>query len=158
MSHRLRFLPLAALAALSAPAAALARQPIMLNSDVYVERISTDLNGRERRVLASAPQVGPGDRLVFVLRYRNGGSAPVNDFAVTNPVPAGVRIDPTDRDMLVSVDGGQRWGKLDSLWVRTPLGGTRRATAEDITHIRWTIRSTIGPGDGGRIAYRGIVR
>jgi hypothetical protein len=144
------------LLALAPPA--VAQQPyVRLASNVFVEKVSNDLNGRERRVLSAAGQLEQGDRLVFVVRYRNDGAMPVSDFAVTNPVPQTVRINP-EPDMLVSVDGGRRWGRLDRLQMRTPLGGTRDATADDVTHLRWTVRSPVSPGTGGQIAYRGTVR
>jgi hypothetical protein len=145
------------LALLVQPFAARASQPVRLDSNVFVEKISNDLNGRERRVLSTPGQLEQGDSLVFVLRYRNDGITPVSDFAVTNPVPQSVRIKPRP-DMQVSVDGGRNWGRLDALQVRTPLGGTRRAVADDVTHIRWTVRAPVSPGNGGQIAYRGTVR
>ncbi len=77
---------------------------------------------------------------------------------MTNPVPPTVRLDAGHSDMLVSVDGGRNWGRLDALHVRTPLGGTRRAVADDITHVRWTVREPVSPGSSGQIAYRGTVR
>ncbi|WP_070153567.1 hypothetical protein [Sphingobium phenoxybenzoativorans] len=148
----------ASLVTLAHPAAALAQQPVTLSSNVFVEKVSNDLNGGERRVLAAPGQLGQGDRLVFVLRYRNDGPAPVSRFAVTNPVPQSVRIDTARQDMQVSVDGGRNWGRLDKLQLRTPFGGTRRATADDITHVRWTVNSPVSPGATGQIAYRGVVR
>lgn len=144
--------------AIGASVPALARQDVMLDSQMFVERVSTDLNGRARRTLAAPSQIGAGDTLVFVVRYHNAGKAPVGGFAVTNPVPSSLRIDPARPDMRVSVDGGRNWGTLSSLYVPTPLGGTRRATAEDITHVRWQVASAIPPGSGGQISYRATVR
>lgn len=136
---------------------------VALDSRTYVERVSTDLNGRARRVLAAADRLAPGDRVVFVVHYRNRGDAPVGGFYVTNPLPARVRLDPAQlasapTDMEVSIDGGMHWGRLDDFMVATPLGGTRRALAEDITHVRWSVKARVAPGDSGRIAWRGVVR
>ncbi|WP_336960266.1 hypothetical protein [Sphingobium aquiterrae] len=159
---------LAMLAAAGSPAGAtMARAPlpatVALDSRAYVERVSTDLNGRARRVLAAANRLAPGDRVVFVVNYRNRGDAPVRGFYVTNPVPARVRLDmmqfsAAPADMQVSVDGGAHWGRLDDFTIPTPLGGTRRATSEDITHVRWGVHAPVAPGDSGRIAWRGVVR
>ncbi|MGK2909751.1 MAG: hypothetical protein ACSLE1_08125 [Sphingobium sp.] len=147
-------------AALSLPyAPAQANGPTMkLVAQTFVERISTDGNGRERRMLMAPQQVGRGDRLVFVVRYRNEGTAPVGSFAVTNPVPPAVRIDPAQSGMQVSVDQGRNWGRLDSLFIPTPLGGVRRATPDDITHIRWMVPQPVLPGSEGQISYRATVR
>jgi hypothetical protein len=60
--------------------------------------------------------------------------------------------------MQVSVDGGQRWGRLEELWLPTPLGGTRRAVPEDITHVRWTMPTRLSPGETARLSYRATMR
>ncbi len=147
-----------ALAFATTPAVANAPSGLALDTQTFVERVTTDINGRARRTLAPADRVAPGDNLVFVVVWRNEGRRPIRGGALTNGIPDSIRIEPGDRVMEVSTDGGQRWGRLDQLWLPTPLGGTRRATAEDVTHIRWPVPATIAPGQGGRISYRGVVR
>ncbi|MDI1294804.1 MAG: hypothetical protein PSY12_02815 [bacterium] len=154
---------LSALAALCvppliAPSAAIAQPTIRIDTRMFVERVRTDVNGRARRILASADRAGPGDQLIFVMDWRNAGRRPVRGFALTTPVPRGASPDLTDPAMWVSVDGGAHWGRLDQLWLPTPLGGTRRATAEDVTHVRWMLADAISPGQAGRLSYRAMVR
>lgn len=129
-----------------------------LGTQMFVERVSTDINGRPRRILASADKVGPGDTLIVIVHWRNEGAHPVRDFAVTRRVPRGVLPDLGDPAMQVSIDGGGRWGRLDQLWLPTPLGGARRAVAEDVTHIRWQLPDMVQPGRAGRISYRAVMR
>jgi hypothetical protein len=138
--------------------AATPHHDIRFDTQMFVERVNTDINGRARRVLAPADRAGRGDQLIFVVNWRNEGVRPVRGFAVTNPVPRGAKIDPADPDMLVSVDGGARWGRLDRLWLPTPLGGTRRALASDVTHVRMIVTDPISPGESGRLSYRAIMR
>ncbi|MEC3911369.1 hypothetical protein U5A82_13130 [Sphingobium sp. CR2-8] len=134
-------------------------QPVMrLGTQMFVERVSTDINGRPRRTLASADRVGPGDALIVIVHWRNEGPHPVRDFAVTRPVPRGVRPDLSDPTMQVSIDGGAHWGRIDQLWLPTPLGGVRRAVPEDVTHIRWQVQDMAQPGRAGRFSYRAIIR
>lgn len=147
-----------ALACLGAPQMAAARQDIRLDRQMFVERTRTDINGRERRILQSASRAGPGDQLILVVNWRNEGSRPVRNLAVTNAVPRGARLDLADPAAQVSVDGGAHWGRLGDLWLPTPLGGTRRATPADITHVRWTVPQEISPGESGRLSYRATVR
>ncbi|WP_176596049.1 MULTISPECIES: hypothetical protein [Sphingobium] len=149
---------LIALACLAAPQMALARQPIKLDTQMFVERTSTDINGRARRILQSADRAGSGDQLILVVNWRNEGSRPVRNLAVTNAVPRGAQLDLSDPAMQVSVDGGAHWGRLTDLWLPTALGGTRRAIPADITHVRWTVPDEISPGESGRLSYRATVR
>ena len=147
-----------AIVAAMAPDGAMARQDIRLETQMFVERVHTDINGRPRRILASADRVAPGDQLILVVNWRNEGSQPVRGLAVTNPVPRGMRLAASDPDIEVSIDGGQRWGRIQDLWLPTPLGGTRRAVPADITHVRWTMGDDIFPGESGRLSYRATVR
>lgn len=141
------------------PGVASANKPsVTIAAQTFVERISTDTNGRQRRILAQPQELGRGDRLVFVVRYRNDGVAPVSGFAFTNPIPAVLRVDPSNPDMQVSVDRGRHWGRLDTLTVSTPFGGIRRATPDDVTHVRWRLPDRIAPGGEGRISYRATVK
>jgi hypothetical protein len=147
-----------ALTGLAVPQAASAQPGVRLDTQMFVERVTTDVNGRSRRILASADRLAPGDQLIVIVHWRNAGSAPLRDQAVVRPLPRGVQIDPTDPTMQVSVDGGAHWGRMDQLWLPTPLGGTRRAVAADVTHIRWSLPDAVPPGHAGRLSYRATMR
>ncbi|CCW19032.1 hypothetical protein EBBID32_33910 [Sphingobium indicum BiD32] len=147
-----------ALTGLAVPQAAWAQPGVRLDTQMFVERVTTDVNGRSRRILASADRVTPGDQLIVIVHWRNDGSAPLRDQAVIRPLPRGVQIDPSDPSMQVSVDGGMHWGRMDQLWLPTPLGGTRRAVAADITHVRWSLPDAVPPGHAGRLSYRATMR
>jgi uncharacterized repeat protein (TIGR01451 family) len=149
---------LGALACALMPQIAMARQDIRLDRQMFVERTSTDINGRARRVLESVDRAGSGDQLIFVVNWRNLGTRPVRGVAVTYAIPRGTQIDLADPAMQVSVDGGVHWGRIADLWLPTPLGGVRRAGSADITHVRWTMPDAIAPGESGRLSYRATVR
>src|SRR3546814_12466032 len=112
------FLLLAALT--SGPA--LAANQVALDNNVFVERVSTDASGKQRILLEEPKVVVPGDRLVFVLNYRNAGAQPADKFVITNPLPAAVRFaDAGDTHPPVSIDGGNQWG----LQIGRASGGER---------------------------------
>ena len=138
-------------------AQAQAAQPIELKGDVKLDKLVVE-NGREKHVMVEPKVVVPGDKLVFATAYRNTGSAAVNNFVVTNPIPAGVMLAPEGASAAdVSVDGGKTWGKLASLTV-TGAGGVKRAAqASDVTHVRWTL-AVVAAGATGTVSYRAIVR
>ena len=145
-------------AALAMPAAA-QTNAVSLNSDVLVERTSTDAQGRQQVTLEEPSTVIPGDKLVFVLRYRNNGATAASDFVVTNPLPTAVAFEGAGDDRAqVSVDGGRNWGALSALNVREADGTSRPAAARDVTHIRWAFAQPIPAGEAGRLMFRGIVR
>jgi len=140
------------------PADAAARPALRSETQMFVERIHTDINGRARRTLASANRAAPGDQILFVVNWHNEGRQPVEGVALTNAIPRGTLVTDPDPSMQVSVDGGQRWGRLEDLWLPTPLGGTRRAVPADITHIRWVRPARLSPGETARLSYRATMR
>lgn len=128
---------------------------VALKGDVKLEKTIVEA-GKPRVVLAEPKVVVPGDRLLFTTRYANGGTAAVQNFVVTNPLPSAVALEAQAGDQ-VSVDAGKTWGKLAALTVANGKGGRRAAQVSDVTHIRWTI-PTIAAGGSGKVEYHAIVR
>lgn len=148
-----------ALLACAVPGGALAASQVALTSAVFVEKDVADAQGRRAVVLEAPRMVAPGDRLVFMLRYRNTGRQPATDFVVTNPLPHAVSYQGTpDAGAIVSVDGGANWGTLPQLRIRERSGSVRGARPEDVTHVRWALKHAIPAGSTGKLMFRGIVR
>ncbi|HWW56775.1 MAG TPA: hypothetical protein VN047_07770 [Sphingopyxis sp.] len=142
-----------------APGPAFAANQVALDNAVFVERVSTDAQGKQRILLEEPKVVVPGDRLVFVLNYRNAGAQPADKFVITNPMPSAVRFaDAGDTQSLVSVDGGKQWGLLADLSVPMTDGTRRPAQPADVTHVRWAFQNPIPVGGTGKLMFRGVVK
>ncbi len=151
-----------AAAALALPGMSVAAQaaasPIALVGDVKAEKVITAPDGTERTELVAPTAIIPGDRLIFATAYAHGGDEAVNNFVVTNPLPAAVRLAPdADPALEVSVDGGKSWGVLAALTISGSDGAARPAAHADVTHVRWVLAS-IAPGAKGRLTYPAIIR
>lgn len=146
---------LIALLALTA-APAMAAGNLSLKSDVFVERTEVR-DGKMLVTLAEPKMVTPGDRLVFVLHYRNEGQSPASNMVVTNPMPSAVSYQDAEGAQ-VSVDGGRTWGPLAAARIRTRAGEWRAARPDDVTHIRWQLAGLVPAGAGGKLKFRGTVR
>jgi uncharacterized repeat protein (TIGR01451 family) len=150
---------LLALLALVTPLTARAANDVALTSSVFVEKTVPQADGKSRLVLEEPRVVVPGDRLVFVLAYKNMGAKPATDFVVTNPMPGAVAYQGTgDTGAIVSIDGGRSWGTLAALKVRKADGSVRAAYPEDVTHVRWAMKAPIPVGAAGKLSFRGVVR
>ncbi len=148
-----------ALLALCAPAAALAADSVSLASEVLVERVKPQPDGTTKVVREEPAMVTPGDKLVFLLSYRNGGAAPASGFVLTNPIPASVAFAGGESEGgTVSVDGGKSWGALAALRIANADGTSRPAAAEDVTHVRWRFSQPILAGTAGQLSFRGVVK
>jgi hypothetical protein len=141
------------------PAQAFAANQIALDNSVFVERVTIDSSGKQRVMLEAPKDVVPGDRLVFVLNYRNAGARPADKFVITNPMPAAVRFTGAGETApFVSVDGGRVWGRLADLTIAQADGSRRTAQPADVTHIRWAFQNTIPAGGTGKLLFRGVVK
>jgi uncharacterized repeat protein (TIGR01451 family) len=122
-------------AAFLTPAAALAAEDVTINSAAFVERTVQDASGKPKTLLEAPKVVTPGDRVVFVLSYRNGGAHPATGFVINNPLPAAVTYESSEgMQPVVSVDGGKTWGPLAALKITQEDGTMRPATPADVTH------------------------
>ncbi|HYD23474.1 MAG TPA: hypothetical protein VEB68_01665 [Croceibacterium sp.] len=150
---------LLALLPLLVPAAAQAADSVSLVSQVLVERVDTTPEGQTVTTRGEPDVVTPGDRLLFVLSYRNNGAQPATTFVLTNPVPDSVAFAGTDdASAVVSVDGSKTWGPLSSLTVIEVDGTMRPAEPADVTHVRWSLAEPVPSGGAGELSFRGVVK
>jgi len=144
-------------AALLLPTLAWSQEQVSVKFTSFVEKPAT-VNGTTKLVLQEATKVFPGDKVVYVLSYHNSGRTAASNFAITDPIPEHVVFEGTpDATALVSVDGGKSWGSLATLKVASATG-FRAARPEDVTHVRWALKSAIPAGADGKLSFRGTVR
>lgn len=147
------------LMAVAAPAIAVAG-PLQVTSSVMVEHRAAAADGTTRIALVTATKVLPGDRVVFVTRYANTGRQPIADLVLADPIPASIAYrapNPGSPAPDLSVDG-RNFGPLAGLRVALPAGGSRAATADDVTAVRWRLTAPLAPGAHGELAFRAILK
>ncbi len=153
-------LPLAILAANTTVfAPAFAQGPLSVTSTAMVETKSRAADGTTKIGQAPARRVVPGDRVTFVVTYRNTGAAALSDVAIVNPVPRAVAFRAAANGSPapdVSVDG-RTFAPLGALRVTGP-GGARAATPDDVTHVRWRLARPLAAGGDGRLAYLAVLK
>jgi hypothetical protein len=152
------------LVTLAVPAVAFAQaQPapstVTLKSETFVARATTDAQGKAKNDLFPATRVLPGEPLVFVLSYENGGTKPASGFVINNPIPPEVSYTGVEQSWAtVSVDGGKSFAPLATLKVKGADGKLRGAIPADVTNVRWTFAQPIMPKAKGRVMFYGMVK
>lgn len=142
------------------PIAPAAAAPVELVSNIFVEKRGVDATGKETVSLLPAERVVPGDRLLFVIHYKNAGAEAAGNFVITNPVPQAVAYVGTEGvpPALVSVDGGTTYGELATLRIKDAFGNERAATPADVTHVQWKFAEALPGGKTGQVAFRAQLR
>ncbi|WEK47182.1 MAG: hypothetical protein P0Y56_02555 [Candidatus Andeanibacterium colombiense] len=125
---------------------------VSLQSAVFVERLGHTGDGRVQRLIEPAKAFKRGDRVILMVEWAARPTA--QGFAVTSAIPATISFEDASQDSLqVSVDGGRHWGTLGALRI-----GSRYATPEDVTHLRWPVSTYEAKRGSGRMTYSAIVR
>ncbi len=140
--------------ALAAPASA---APVELTTRIFKERRTLAADGTATVTLVTARKAIPGDRLVYVLTYRNTGVAPVASLVLDNPLPPGVAYrSPAAGSSApeLSVDG-VKFGPLGAL---TAENGARAASPDDVRRVRWRVAGPIASGVQGQVSFRAVLK
>ena len=120
-------------------------------------------DGVPMRQLVPPKGVTPGDVIVYVVRYRNGGRKPAEHVRIEDPLPAGVAYVPGSMEApgartLFSVDG-RHYAPEGRVRVRDAKTGKRRpARPDEYRFIRWELAKPVPPRGEGSFRFRVRVR
>ncbi len=138
--------------------AAASDSPVTLNSVAQVEILTTDADGKVHGELVPAERVVPGDTVVYSTTFSNQGEEAATGLVINNPVPEHMSfLDGSafgSAEITYSVDGGERYALPDQLQLLDAQGRSRLARAEEYTHIRWTLTTSLLPGQAGVVGFR----
>ena len=107
----------------------------------------------------AATNVIPGDHVIYTVEYKNVGDEDADAVVINNPIPENMHYvsgtaGGANAEILFSIDGGKSYDKPENLKVVNEDGNERTATAKDYTNIRWTLSTSVKPGDVGTVHYR----
>ncbi len=124
-----------------------------------VEVTETNPQGEKIVKRTKANRIIPGTEVIYTITARNTGNEPADNVVVTNPVPAQtVYLDGSafgaGTNITFSVDSGKSYNTANNLTVKDATGNPRAATAEDYTHVRWTLQFSLQPGQEAPVWYR----
>ncbi|MDQ0839001.1 hypothetical protein [Sphingomonas faeni] len=108
---------IAAVLATTAAVASAAAGPLQVTSSIMVEARSAAPDGTTRVTLVKPSRVTPGDKVIFILAYRNTGAQPLANVVLDNPLPRQIAYrsaNPGSPAPDVSVDG-KTFGSLATL-------------------------------------------
>jgi len=120
-------------------------------------------DGTEITSRQAAEDVVPGERIVYTLNFTNDEAKPASNLVLTMPVPQAIKyMDGSATDVgaqvVYSADGGKSFANRSAVQIADIDGTYRRASSNEITHIRWTVLGPVAPGDGGALSFKGVLK
>jgi len=106
----------------------------------------------------AADKIVPGDKVGYRISYNNTGSDSATGVVINNPVPENTlyvanSAQGADSQITYSADAGKNFARSAELVVEKD-GKNRKARAEDITHIRWTLPEAVAPKASGSVEFQ----
>jgi uncharacterized repeat protein (TIGR01451 family) len=158
-------LALASLALVAASAVAADGPPrgcVELKTVAETEVEYVDAQGQRATRLAPVAKVVPGTQVVWTVTASNICDKPADKVSIDNPIPPQMTYVADSAigagaDILFSTDGRQ-FAEPASLRVSDADGSERPARSSDYTHIRWSLRNPIGPGQVAMARYRAALK
>ena len=158
MRHLISLMTIASLAAIPLSASA-------LSAEQTVEKETTTIgaDGSVQTVRETVEKIVPGERVVYSLNFINDDAAPANDIVLTMPIPSEVKFiegtaDVPATTVTFSADGGESFALRQSVMKLDGTGNIRTASADELTHIRWTVPGPVAVGAGGALSFAATVR
>jgi uncharacterized repeat protein (TIGR01451 family) len=151
--------------ALSAATFAFGAEAYALEATQKVEKeiTVTQEDGSVTTQRLSVDAVTPGEKIVYTVSFVNNDATPASNLILAMPVPPTVRFleGSADREGAVvrySTDGGSSFAAREELTRPAVGGGTRPASADDITHIQWQIEGPVPVGAQDEILFKARLR
>lgn len=120
------------------------------------------VDGKKLIKLAPAPEVEPGQILIFTLYYANNGDEKATNVVINNPIPedtaylVGSAFGENSK-IIFSIDSGQTFKKPSLLKyeIKSPDGKPVKKTAspEQYTDIRWIVHE-LPAGQKGKVGFK----
>jgi len=106
----------------------------------------------------AADEIVPGDKVGYKISYNNIGDQAATGIVINNPVPENTiyvanSAQGTGSQITYSADAGKTFARTAELVV-VKDGKSKKARAEDITHIRWTLPEAVAPKASGSVEFQ----
>jgi len=124
------------------------------------KEVKTSKDGKEVVESVPAEKIGAGDTIVYTITYKNEGQSVARDAKIVDPVPEHTTYvlgsaEGNDAEIAFSIDGGKTYHKPPVMVRQKDKSGSPvEAPAEAYTHVQWTIKKDIQPGETGQVVFK----
>jgi uncharacterized repeat protein (TIGR01451 family) len=119
--------------------------------------------GEKVIVLEELESAVPGEELVIIIAYVNGGDVAAGNISINNPlseslVYTGGSAEGESTTVTFSVDGGKSFDLPVKLFITNQQGEKVPALPADYTHILWKRTAPLAPGQKAEVRFRAVVK
>lgn len=132
---------------------------IVLTNQVFKQVIKKDKEGNTTYDYVEPKTALPGDVMMYIISFENNGKDKADEVVINDPIPnnskyrVGSAVGKNTK-ITFSIDGGKSFGDPDDLVVKDKDGKEWRAKPESYTHIRWTFKGSLAPGEKGEVSFK----
>ena len=131
---------------------------VTLTTEAYKIATVQNEDGTVSEQWVAAEEIVPGDKVGYKISYQNTGTEDATGVVINNPVPENTQYvansaSGAGSQVTFSADAGESFASTAELVVDKD-GKTRKARAEDITHIRWTLPEAVAPKASGSVEFQ----
>lgn len=104
----------------------------------------------------------PKDIILYEIKFENISDQEISNIIVSNPIAnnsvyrAG-SASGASTEITFTVDG-EHYAPADALTVKDSSGKSWKAKPEDYTAIRWIYKSSLKPGETGKVTYKTMIK
>jgi uncharacterized repeat protein (TIGR01451 family) len=142
-----------------------AAEPVQVETTLLAEVRETvqTASGQQIQRLVAAKALTQGQVVYYTVRIHNPTPVMAREVMVVRRIPANTTYVENSAtgpgaNVTFSADGGLNFARPNQLTVEDPSGGTRRATVEDYTHIRWQLRYPLAPNAVALARFQAVFR
>jgi hypothetical protein len=146
---------------LAAASAASASPKLELKMSSAVQVVTPNENGEASVTYTPGDSAQPRDRVLYTIEYRNAGDETAKKVSMVGAIsPNAAFVQVVDggsaAEIRFSADGGKTFATPPFKFSTRDADGksvTREATADDYTHIRFTLTGPVAPEASGHVGY-----
>lgn len=139
-----------------------AQGTIELKNTAELETQVKTADGKVEKKRGPAEKALPGTVVIYTTTFKNVGPKPTGGIVIKNPVPANTTLVAAsawgeNTDLTYSADGGKTWFAVDKVKTTGADGKERPAGITEFTHVRWSLRGELPPGQQGEVGFRVVI-
>jgi len=130
---------------------------------VYKQVETEQADGTVKTSRVVADMIVPGEKVIYALRYLNDTQMPADGIVLTMPIPPVILFTEGSANTPLasigySADNGASFSSREQVMTVGLDGSLRAASAEELTHVRWSVTNSVAAGATNELSFMGTLK